>query len=164
MKHHIVVFAALAGSLLAGCADQSSLNAPVTAVSPSHQLTDAGSTSFAGFTIDEIVTDDKGRRFVVQGTINCDFSRDEASYTLVTVASLTVVSDPDEKGLNASINSNEVNRDAYTGAFDIAKMYKLGGFPSGSHLRVALHVGDTITIESISIVVGREDEIGIEAD
>ncbi len=163
MKHPFVALAALVGLLLAGCADQSSVNAPITAVTSSH-LTDAGSTSFSSLAIDEVVVDERtGQHFAVQGSLACDFAKDEASYTLTTAASLMVLSDPNGKEFSAAINSNQVDRGPYTGDFDITKFYKIGGLPSGSQLRIALHVGDVITVESIRIVVGR-DEIGIEAE
>lgn len=164
MLHRFVAFALFAGLLFVGCADQSSVDAPITAATSSQYLTDAGSTSFSNLAIDELIVDERtGQHFVVQGSLACDFSKDGTSYTLATAASLTVMSEPDGKDFRATINSNQVDRGPYTGDFNITKLYKIEGLPSGSQLRIVLHVSDATTIESVRIAVGRE-EIGIEAE
>jgi hypothetical protein len=164
MKQYMFVFAALVGVLLIGCADQSSVNAPEVSTATLPQVTDGGVTSFSSIPVDEVVVDEKtGQRFSVQGTIDANFSKDETSYTLVTVASLTVASVPDGKDHNASIFANTVDQGPFEGEFDITKSYKLGGFPPNSQLRITLHVGDPVTLQGMNIALGG-DAIGIEAD
>ena len=166
MNLRLLATSTLAGLLLIGCSEQSSVNSPAASIPTHHSATaktTGGISTSVTLDVDAVVVDEKtGISFSVTGSIACDLSKDQTSYTFLSQPSLTVTSQPDGKDLRSTVAANDADTGTAAPEVIVSKEYKLADFPTGSVLRIQYSLTDNASISSMSITLGGED-VGIEA-
>jgi hypothetical protein len=146
-----IATAAVAGLLLIGCSDQSSINSPA---GESVKMTSLAKLSNDGkFELDQTVVDEvTGESYVVSGTIYYDYQKDGGDYSLLVNPFLEVRN-------SLAVRKQKMSFDAknyFSGIIEeeqvaLEQQYRLVGISENLILRVVFNAGEEISISAISI-------------